>query len=84
MVVEPKFRNSQEQNTFDFLRRLTFLNTLYSAWCSGVNIAYFPLFVDCFKAVALVASFASRMVMGVNYSDSGTLNSGKESEDFHQ
>ena len=49
-----------------------------------VNFVYLPLFADCFDAVVVAASFASRMVAGVSFSDSGPLVSGRESNDIRQ
>ena len=54
------------------------------ACSSCVNFVYLPFFADCFDAKVVAASFASRMVARVSFSDSGPLVSGRESNDFRQ
>ena len=48
------------------------------------KLCVLPLFMDCFEVAALAASFASHMVAGVSFSDSGPLEVGRESNDFCQ
>ena len=58
---------------------------LHCLACSScVNFAYLPLLANCFDAVAVVASFTSRTIAGVNFSDSGSLVSGRESNIYRQ
>ena len=54
------------------------------ACSSCVNFMYLPFFADYFDAVAVAASFTSRMVARVSFSDSGPLVLGRESNDFRQ